>query len=104
MGRIIRIATGCGLALSFVLAVSIAESQPAQAQGGIICSYGTKAYKACCKASYKSHPKLSARKRADDIDSCMHPSKKAKATSKEKPKEMSKEPAKDSKDMPKDPK
>jgi hypothetical protein len=102
MGRIIRIATGCGLALTFVFAVSISQSQPAQAQGGIICSYGTKAYKACCKASYKSHPKLSARKRADAIDACMHPSKKAKAKSKEAPKESAKEAPKDGKETPKD--
>ena len=86
----------------FVLVVSISQSQPAQAQGGIICSYGTKSYKSCCKASYKKHPKLSARKRADDIDSCMHPSKKAKASSKEKPKESAKEAPKDSKETPKD--
>jgi len=97
MGRKTRLAAGCAFALTAGLLVSIGQSTPASAQGGIICSYGTKKYKECCHESYRHHPRLGARARADDIDACMHPSKKAKATGKSK-ESSSKEESKESKE------
>ena len=81
MGSIVRIATACGFALAIVFLMSIGQSKPANAQGGIVCEYGPKDYRNCCKQSYKAHPSLSASKRADDIDACMNgkPKPKTKA-------------------------
>jgi len=77
MGSIVRIATACGFALAIVILMSIGQSEPANAQGGIVCEYGPKDYRNCCKQSYKAHPNLSASKRADDIDACMDGKPKA---------------------------
>jgi hypothetical protein len=77
MGSIVRITTTCGFALAIVFLMSIGQSQPAAAQGGIVCEYGPKDYKDCCKQSYKKHPSLSASKRADDIDACLNAKPKA---------------------------
>ena len=111
MGPIVKIATACGFALAIVFLISIGQSAPANAQGGIVCDFGPKKYKNCCKQSYREHPKLGARKRADDIDACMDAKPKAKKTPakdtkeaapKDTPKNSSKEDTKkeDSKDEP----
>lgn len=77
MESIVRIAWACGFALAIVFLMSIGQSQPADAQGGIVCEYGPKDYRNCCKQSYKKHPSLSASKRADDIDACLNAKPKA---------------------------
>jgi hypothetical protein len=94
MGSMTKITTVCGLALSIGVLVPIGQSAPANAQGGIVCAYGTKKYKDCCHQSYKAHPKLGARARGDDIDACMNPKKAAKKPAKDAPKETSTEPPK----------
>jgi hypothetical protein len=86
MRPIIKITTACGFALAMVCLFSIGQSEPANAQGGIVCSYGTKKYKECCKQSYKEHPKLGARARGNDIDACMDPPKEKKKSDETKPK------------------
>jgi hypothetical protein len=78
MGSIVKLATACGFALAVVFLMSIGQSEPAGAQGGIVCEYGPKKYKDCCKQSYRKHPNLSASKRADDIDACMDKKPKPK--------------------------
>ncbi len=111
MGPIVRIATACGFALAIVFLISIGQSAPANAQGGMVCDFGPKKYKECCRRSYREHPKLGARKRADDIDACMDAKPAAKKTPakdtkeaapKDKPKESSKDDSKkdDDKDEP----
>ncbi len=90
----------CGFALAIVFLISIGQSAPANAQGGIVCDFGPKKYKDCCRRSYKEHPKLGARKRADDIDACMDakPAAKktpAKDTKEAAPKDTPKESSKD---------
>lgn len=71
--RFFRPATCC----TFVAAVAIAgvsllaEIRPASAQGGMICDYGSRSYKACCRASYAQFPRMGYRARANDIDACM---------------------------------
>jgi hypothetical protein len=87
MGLIARITAACGSALAIVVLMSIGQSVPASAQGGIVCEFGPKDYRNCCKQSYRKHPNLSASKRADDIDGCMNAKPKAK---------KKKQPAKDS--------
>ena len=98
MGSIIKVTTACGLALGIVCLLAIGQSEPARAQGSsIVCSFGSKKYKECCKQSFKEHPKLAARKRADDIDACMDAKPKPKepaakdSAPKEAPKETPKE-------------
>jgi hypothetical protein len=91
MASISRIATGCGFALIVIFLISIGQSAPANAQGGIVCAYGPKKYRDCCKQSYKEHPKLSARGRERDIDACMNP----KPVPKEPPKSPPKDPPKE---------
>jgi hypothetical protein len=110
MGPIVRIAAACGFALAIVFLMSIGVSRPANAQGGMVCDFGPKKYKDCCRQSYREHPKLGARKRADDIDACMDKPKAKKAPAKDSkeaapkdaPKDSSKEGSKkdDSKDEP----
>jgi hypothetical protein len=78
MGTIIRTTTATGFALAIVFLMSVGQSEPANAQGGIVCDFGPKDYKACCKQSYRKHPNLSASKRADDIDACMDKKPKPK--------------------------
>lgn len=62
---------------AFVAAVVIgsvsllADVRTASAQGGMVCDYGSRAYKACCRASYGQFPKMGYRARANDIDACM---------------------------------
>jgi hypothetical protein len=46
-------------------------SQPASAQGSIVCDYGSAKYKRCCDESYRRRANMGARARADDIDACM---------------------------------
>ena len=77
MGSIVRFTWACGFALAIIFLMSIGKSEPAGAQGGIVCEYGPKDYKNCCKQSYKKHPNLSASKRADDIDACLNAKPKA---------------------------
>jgi hypothetical protein len=96
MGSIVRIAIACGFVFVVGLVMSIGQSAPANAQGGIVCDFGPKKYKDCCRRSYKEHPKLGASKRADDIDACMD----AKPAAKKKPVKDSKEAA--PKDTPKE--
>ena len=111
MRTITQIIAACGFALTIVFLTSIGHSAPANAQGGIVCDFGPKKYKDCCRRSYKEHPKLGARKRADDIDACMDAKPKAKKTPakdakeaapKDTPKDTSKDDSKkdDAKDEP----
>ena len=113
MGPIVRIALACGFVFVVGFVISIGQSAPVNAQGGIVCDFGPKKYKDCCRRSYREHPKLGARKRADDIDACMDAKPAAKKTPakdtkeaapKDKPKELSKDDFKkdDAKDAPKD--
>ena len=52
-------------------AILSGESQPAEAQGSIVCDYGSAKYKRCCNESYRRTSNMGARARADDIDACM---------------------------------
>jgi hypothetical protein len=102
MGPIIRIATACGFALAIVFLISIGQSGPAKAQGSIVCDFGPKKYKNCCKQSYREHPKMGMRARANDIDACMDAKPKAKKrpakdTKEAAPKDTPKDSSKDSK-------
>jgi hypothetical protein len=78
MGPITRLTTTCGIALITFCLFSIGLTEPAQAQGGIVCAYGPKKYRDCCKQSFKEHRRLSARARARDIDACMDAQSEAK--------------------------
>jgi hypothetical protein len=91
MASISRIATGCGFALIVIFLISVDQSAPANAQGGIVCAYGSKKYKECCKQSYKEHPKLGANARGRDIDACINPKRPAKEPAKSPPKDPPKE-------------
>jgi hypothetical protein len=109
MRPVIKIAAACGFALAIVFFMAIGGSAPANAQGGIVCDFGPKKYKDCCRQSYRQHPRLSASKRADDIDACMDAKPKAKKapakdTKEAAPKDSGKDDAKkdDAKEAPKD--
>jgi hypothetical protein len=89
MRSIFKIAIACGVMFVVGFVISVGVSRPASAQGGIVCDFGPKRYKDCCKQSYREHRKLSASKRADDIDACMD----AKSAAKKKPVKDTKEAA-----------
>jgi hypothetical protein len=96
MGRMLRIAIACGFVFVVGFVMSIGVSRPANAQGGIVCDFGPKKYKDCCRQSYREHHKLSARKRADDIDACMDAKSAKKKPAKDMKEEAPKDKAKDS--------
>src|SRR3569833_2910043 len=54
-----------GAAVLFAALLLVAESSAASAQGGMICNYGSGAYKACCRASYAQFPRMGYRARAN---------------------------------------
>jgi hypothetical protein len=81
MGSIARLTTACSIALIVACLFSIGQLGSAQAQGGIVCAYGPKKYRDCCKQSFKEHRRLKARARARDIEACMD----SKAASEEAP-------------------
>lgn len=62
-----------GLAAAVLLAfgLSLVDTRPAVAQGGIVCQYGPASYRRCCAQSYARKPSLGASARASDIDACM---------------------------------
>src|ERR1700687_794455 len=72
MQPIVRITTGCGLVLTIAFLFSIAQCEPAHAQGGIICEYGSQKYRACCRESFGKHPDAGVGAREREIDACMN--------------------------------
>ena len=63
--------TALAVAMPLAVAVSLIDTRPAVAQGGIVCQYGSASYRRCCAQSYARKPSLGARARANDIDACM---------------------------------
>lgn len=72
--------TAMALALPLALGVSLVDTRPALAQGGIVCQYGPASYRRCCTQSYASKPGLGSRARANDIDACMNKGKSSKSS------------------------
>lgn len=62
---------GLSAALLVTFALTLVDTRPAVAQGGIVCQYGPASYRRCCAQSYAKKPSLGSRARADDIDACM---------------------------------
>jgi hypothetical protein len=67
-----------GLRLRGILLIAVVfagatfvSTNTASAQGRIVCKFGSAKYQHCCRESYRGHPHLGARARADDIDECM---------------------------------
>ncbi len=55
---------------ALVAVVFLINDTPAKAQGGIVCEFGSTVYRRCCSQSYRLHPSLGPRARADDIQAC----------------------------------
>ncbi|RAI42219.1 hypothetical protein [Rhodoplanes roseus] len=62
---------GLAAAILLALGLSLVDTRPAIAQGGVVCQYGPASYRRCCTQSYARKPSLGATARANDIDACM---------------------------------
>ncbi|HXW27276.1 MAG TPA: hypothetical protein VEK73_21195 [Xanthobacteraceae bacterium] len=71
MRTLLKLAMGAATTAAILGAGMMGATQPASAQGGIVCEYGTAQYKRCCRESYRNKPDLGPSRRARDIDACM---------------------------------
>jgi hypothetical protein len=71
VGRLLSRAGFAAFGAVLAAAFWIGGTQPASAERGWACSYGSASYKRCCNMSYSARPRLGWEARGRDIDACM---------------------------------